>query len=145
MKWESVAIDRLRDYEKRKLAVENIPEQIAILEDKFIAIRAATTDGTPVQDSNNRREEMLIYNIARREELKQNYKLAVREVALTEKGLAALTSEEREILEGFYIYRTKNYVNRLCDELYVSKTELYRRKDAALRNFTVAIYGIVEL
>ncbi len=145
MKWESVAIDRLRDYEKRKLAVENIPEQMAILEDKFISIRAATTDGTPVQDSNNRREEMLIYNIARREELKQNYKLAVREVALTEKGLAALTSEERQILEGFYIYRTKNYVNRLCDELYVSKTELYRRKDAALRNFTVAIYGIVEL
>ena len=97
MKWESVAIDRLRDYEKRKLAVENIPEQMAILEDKFISIRAATTDGTPVQDSNNRREEMLIYNIARREELKQNYKLAVREVALTEKGLAALTSEERQI------------------------------------------------
>ena len=48
-------------------------------------------------------------------------------------------------MELFYITRGKKSVERLCEELFVSKTELYRRKDEALRKFTMCSYGVVEL
>lgn len=146
LNWCIFAIQRLRDYESKKDAVDNLTEQIKLLEDKFTAIRAATTDSTPVQDGNeNRREQMLIHNIATREELKNNLKITTQEIAITEKGLATLTETERQILTRFYINRTKGYVERLCDELFISKTELYRQKEDALKRFTMVCYGIVEL
>jgi hypothetical protein len=144
--WCIFAIQRLRDYEERKTAINNLTEQIKTLEDKFTAIRAATTDSTPVQGGNeNRREQMLIHNIATREELQKNLEITKQEIAITEKGLAALTETEKQILTRFYINRTKGYVERLCDELYISKTELYRQKEDALKRFTMVCYGIVEL
>jgi hypothetical protein len=144
--WCVFSIQRLRDFESRKEAVVNIAEQIKTLEDKFTSIRSATTDSTPVQGgTDNKREEMLIHNIATREELKNNLELTKREIAITEKGLAALTEDERKILTRFYINRSKGYIERLCDELFISKTELYRQKDNALKRFTMVCYGIVEL
>ena len=146
LNWCVFSIQRLRDYESRKQAVESLKEQICSLEDKFTAIRSATTDSTPVQGGNdNKREEMLINNIATRDELKNNLKIAKHEIAITEKGLEALTEDEKKILHRFYISRSKGYVERLCDELFISKTELYRQKDEALKKFTMVCYGIVEL
>ena len=144
--WCVFSIQKLRDYENRKAAVENITEQIKLLEEKFTAIRSAATDATPVKGGNdNKREEMLIHNIATREELQKNLEITIQEIELTEKGLAALNEDEIKILTRFYINRSKGYVERLCDELFISKTELYRQKDEALKKFTMVCYGIVEL
>ena len=145
MDWYIFSIKRLREYEMRKQSLDNIKEQISILESQFTGLKAATADGTPTGDNENRREDMLIHNISKREELKNNYKLVFRDISITENGLKALTEEERRILFVFFIERQKNYVERLCEELFISKTELYRRKDEALKKFTMAGYGILEL
>ena len=146
LNWCIFAVQRLRDYESRKEALENLAEQIAGLEDRFTAIRSATTDSTPVQGGNdNRQEQMLIYNIATREELQKNMEIIKKEIAVTEKALNTLTESEKKILTRFYINRSKGYVDRLCEELYISKTELYRQKEDALKKFTMLCYGIVEL
>ena len=144
--WCIFSIQRLRDYEDRKAAVDSLTAQIKLSEEKITAIKAAATDGTAVQGgSDNRREEMLIHNIANCEELKNNLEIAKHEIAITEKGLASLTEEETRILTRFYVNRSKGYVERLCDELFISKTELYRQKEEALKKFTMVCYGIVEL
>lgn len=146
LNWSVFSVQKLRDLEDRKTAVENITEQIKALEQRFTAIRSATTDGTPVQGGNeNKREEMLIRNIAEREELKNNLDIITREIEVTEKALDTLTEEEKLILRRFFILRQKGYVERLCDELFVSKTRLYQKKETALKKFTLACYGIVEL
>lgn len=146
MEYYTFSINRLKDYEKRKQALENIPEQIKNLEMQFTAIRSATTDETPVQGGKgNRREDMLIYNISKREELKYNYSIVEREVNITEKGLAVLNDNEKRILYLFFVNRAKDYIERLCDELFMSRTDVYRHKDAALKKFTMAVYGIVDL
>ena len=145
MNWANFSIQRLKDYEIRKQAATNITEQIELLEGRFSAIRSATTDGMPMATNTNRREETLIYNISMREELSYNLDFAKREIALTEKGLAVLTEREYKIIDSFFIHRTRNHIQHLCDELYVSKTELYRIKDEALRKFTIAMYGIVDI
>lgn len=144
--WCTFSIERLRDYENKKAAVVSLTEQIKILDDRYKSIRSATTDSTPVQGGNgNRREEMLINNISTREELKNNLKITKHEIAITERGFEALDETEKKILTRFYINRSKGYVERLCDELFISKTELYRQKDEALKKFTSACYGIIEL
>ena len=144
--WCVYSIQRLRDYEDKQRAVINLREQIKVLDEKFTAIRSATTDSTPVQGgTDNKREEMLIYNIATREELKKNLDIIEHDLSITENGLNALTDTELKILTRFYVNRSKGYVERLCDELFISKTELYRQKEDALKRFTMVCYGIVEL
>lgn len=146
MDWKPAAIQRLKDYETRKNAVQLLDEQIENLNMQFAAIRGARTDGEPVKGSNgNRREDMLLSNIVMRDELKANKQIAGREIEITEKGLAALTKEERRILEVFYISRSYNHVSRLCQELSVEKSEVYRRKNDALEKFTIACYGVVRI
>ena len=145
MNWAVIAIQRLRDYENRKQAIANIPAQIKTLEMQCEALRSANTDGTPVHGGTNKREDMLVNNITKREELKNNYRIAKREVELTEKGLAALSEEDRKILELFYINRPTDYIERLCEELCVERSRVYTLKDRALHNFTVVVYGIIEI
>lgn len=144
--WCVFAIQRLGDYESRLTSLENLTEQIKSFEDRLTSIRSATTDSTPVQGGNeNKREQMLISNISMRDELKNNLEYVQKEISITEKGLAVLTKAEREVLHRFYINRTKGYIQRLCDDLFISQAEVYRIKDIALKKFTMACYGIVEL
>ena len=144
--WCLFSIQRLKDYESRLAAVDSLTEQIKALEDKYVSIRSAVTDSTPVQGgTGNKREEMLVQNISTRQELENNLDFIKHEISVTEKGLAVLTEDEKKILTRFYINRSKGYIDRLCDEVFVSKTELYRQKDEALKKFTMACYGVVEL
>lgn len=144
--WRSLSIERLTMYEIHKVTVENVTEQIKALEDKYTSIRSAQTDSTPVQGgTSNKQEDMLINNISLRNELKKNLKEAIHEIKIIERGLSVLSDDERKILTRFYINRSKGYIERLCDELFISKTELYRRRDNALKRFTMVCYGIVEL
>lgn len=145
MDWKKISIDRLRDYEARKQALESIPEQIKTLEANLTSIRSAQTDGIPIRTGGNRREEILINNIAMREELQNNYDIAKREVEITEKGLDMLTKEQRRILYKFYVSRFPGHVDALCEELCVEKSRVYTLKDEALKKFAVACYGVVEI
>lgn len=146
MNWKKISIERLREYEARKEALELIPEQTEALELSFTAIRSATTDGTPIKGgAGNARENALINNIVKREELSRSQEIAKREVEITEKGLALLTDEQRKILYYFYMHRTPGHVERLCEELCYEKSKIYELKDEALRIFTMAICGVVEV
>lgn len=144
--WKPLAVQRLKNYETRRISLEQIKEQLNALDIQFEAIRAAKTDGEPISGTmSNRREEIMIDNIQKRDELKANYKIAKREIEVTEKGLAALTEDEKRILELFYINRPYDHVGRLSEELNVEKTVVYERKDRALKRFTMACYGVIEV
>lgn len=146
MDWRKMSIERLRDYENRKRALELIPEQIETLEMNFTAIRSASSDSTPVKGgSGNKREDALINNIAKREELERNLGIAEAEVRITETALATLTDEERTVLYKFFINRPRRHIEELCEQLCYEKTRVYEIKDNALRKFTLSCYGIVEI
>ena len=146
MNWQKVSIERLRDYETRKQAIENIPEQIETLELSFTAIRSATSDATAVRGGGgNTREDALINNIVMRDELKRNLEIVKREIRITEKGLEGLTAEQRNILDKFFIKRMRGHVEELSEELHIEKSRVYSLKDEALKKFTIACYGVVEI
>lgn len=146
MDWRKMSIDRLKDYENRKQALELIPEQIKTLEMNFTSIRSASSDSTPVKGgSGNKREDALINNIAKREELERNLAIAENEVRITETALATLTEEEKIVLHKFFISRPRNHIDKLCEQLAYEKTRVYEIKDNALRKFTMACYGVIDI
>jgi hypothetical protein len=144
MNWKPEAIDKLRQYEAKKTALKTILEELARLKSVAQSIRSATADGTPVQGGGSGREDMLLSNIVQREELERSLEQAKLWVALTDAGLDVLTSEERLILDRFYIHPERTVAERLAGDLNVDVKTVYRRKDAALRRFTIALYGCVE-
>ena len=144
MNWKKEAVNDLKSYPQRKKSLANIKDRIRILEEQFTSLSGISTD-TPVKGGMSRQEEKMLNNISEREKLSANSKIAEGLVKLTEKGLEVLEKRERQVLEGFYFEKSDNNVERLCRELNVEKSTLYRIKDAALIKFTRAVYGIVEL
>lgn len=144
MNWQKEAVNDLKSYIARKQSVESLKERILDLERRSVKL-GGTSNSTPVQGGGNRNEEALVNNIAERERLTMALTAAQKLVNIIEKGLAVLTSEERLVLEKFYIDRPTMYLDRLCDELHCEQATVYRIKDRALYKFTVAMYGVIDL
>ena len=145
MNWKFEAIEKLKQYEAKKQSLASIPEEIARLESEMQSIRSATADGTPVKGGGSGREDMMLSNIVHREELERSLEQAQKWVALVDAGMEILSAEDRLILDRFYINPARGNVDRLCAELNVEKTQVYARKDAALRHFTISLYGCTEI
>ena len=144
MNWKREAIDKLKNYEAHKEALESIPKEIKRLESVYTGIRSATTDGTPVSGGGSTREDTMLSNIVHRDELKRRLREAQLWVSQVDKALAILDDEERLVLDKFYILRAKGSVGELCERLNVEQATVYRKRDSALRRFTIALYGVTE-
>lgn len=144
MNWKFEAIEKLKEYTARKNAITSIPEEIKRLEEDAQRIRAASTDATPVQGGGSAREDMLLSNIVHREELQRRLSDALRWVDIVDAGLAVLSDEDKLVLDRLYIHPMRGNVDRLCDDLAIEKAAVYKRKEKALRRFTVALYGLTE-
>ena len=145
MNWQKISVERLREYTAQKDAELSLAEQIETLELAFEAVRSASFDATAVRGGGNKREDALIKNIVMRKELQRNLEIVKREIETTEKGLKALSKEQRRILEKFFITRNYRHVEDLCEELCLEKSRIYTLKDEALRKFTISCYGVVDL
>lgn len=142
MNWKEEATEKLRKYDAMQLATKNLPEEIKRLEQAACAIRAARTDSTPVKSSTNHREDMLLSNLVCREELAQALNQATLWVSTTNRALGALSPEEKLVLHRMYMYPERNALERLCQELDLEQSSIYRKRDQALHRFTMALYGI---
>jgi len=144
MNWKAEAKEKLRKYDAMRLATINIPQEIQRLEVDARSIRSARTDSTPVNGGGSRREEAMLSNIIHRQELAWTLEQAHLWLQSTDRALASLTSEEKLILHRLYIFPEKDGLDRLCRELGVESSSIYRRRDKALKHFTLAYYGIAE-
>lgn len=144
MNWKSEAKEKLRRYDAMRLATINIPEELERLEIDAQSIRAARTDAPAVSGGGSRREEALLNNIIHRQELLWTLQQAQFWLNSTERALGALNSEENLILHRLYVFPEKGALDRLCKELGVEASSVYRRRDRALKHFTLAYYGIDE-
>ena len=144
MDWKQEATEKLREYEVRRKALENIPEEIKRLELEYTSIRSSMANSMPRSGQGSRREDAMLSNIVRREELARQLESARAWVALADGGLSALDEDDRLVLDRFYIHRHKGACERLCEELDREKAQVYRRRDKALRRFTLALYGGLE-
>jgi DNA-directed RNA polymerase specialized sigma subunit len=145
MDWKREAVDKLKCYEARKSSITRAEEELQRLTMEISRIRSATSDSTPVSGGTSTREDALINNIAKRDELKLARKISRIWVDQVDGAFSLLDEQERQILDYFFVHRQKGNVDRLCEILGVERTRVYERKDDALRHFTIALYGLTEL
>lgn len=144
MNWKDVAIEKLKNYQAKRLALKNIPLEIAEIESTMTSIRSARPDRTPVSGGSFSYEDKLLSCVVRKEELQRALDRAQLSVEEVTGALQILSDEEIHILDRFYINPAKGNVDRLCDELFADPSTIYRHKDVALRKFTIALYGCLE-
>ena len=86
----------------------------------------------------------MLSNIIHRDELKRQLKEAGLWVSQVDEALDILSDEEKMVLERLFIHPVKGAMSALSEQLNIDKTTVYRRRDKALRRFTIALYGAVE-
>lgn len=145
MEWKRESVEELREYEAKKVALISLPEDISQLKAERKKLGGSTTDSTPVKGGGSAWEDRQINLIAKQEKLEFSLAVAKAWVKRVEKGLSILSEEERLILDRFYISPQKGNVDRLCEELCLEKTAVYVRRDRALRHYTLARYGCIEV
>ena len=145
MKWKNEAMEKLRRYDVMRQALRNIPAEIERLEESACTLRSVTPDRVPVKGGGGKREEALINNLMQRQELEWTLDQVKRWLKITDRGLLALKEDERLVLQRLYLYPEKGAVDRLCTELGVEQSTIYRKRDQALERFTLAMYGFGEM
>lgn len=144
MNWKNEAIEKLRRYDIMRQALRNIPEEIERLKMEAAIMRRASTDNLGVCSSGSRQEDAQINNIVRRQELEQTLSQVRQWLSVADRGLMALEEDQRLVLQRLYLYPQKGAVERLCAELGMEQSSVYRKRDQALHRFTAAIYGFLE-
>lgn len=144
MNWKREAVEKLRSYSGRKASLSRTKEEIRQLEGDLRAIKSQLgRSGTP-SGGGGGTDDAIVGNIALREELKRNQRQTLQWVRQMDDALKLLDSEERLVLEWCYMRHTKGAVDDLCEKLSVEKSTVYRRREDALRKFTLAYYGAIE-
>ena len=144
MNWKAEAKEKLKRYDAMRLATINIPEELQRLEIDAQSIRSAKLEPSSSPSGGNRREDALLNNIIQRQELLWTLQQAQIWLKSTDRALSALPNDEKLILHRMYIYPEKGGVERLCKDLGMEVSSVYRRRDKALKHFTLAYYGIDE-
>lgn len=143
MDWKTEAIEKLKDYRAKKESLSQTNAELARLNQEMMGIKSSL--GTEVRiDKSYSFDDRLINIIARKEELKFAQENTIRWLEIIDNALSALNEEERLILHRFYIDRDKNSIERLCEELYLERSRVYKLKDRAIRHFTLVLYGVLE-
>ena len=140
MNWKAEATEKLRRYASMCQAVQNIPQEISRLELAACSLRSPAID-KPAVKSTTSREDALLDNLVHRQELDRSLQQAQHWLDTTDRALSVLTPDEALVLQHLYIYPQKNGLDRLCEILEVETSSIYRRRDKALRKFTLALYG----
>ena len=144
MDWKNEAITKLRRYDIMRQALRNIPEEIARLKEEAAILRTASTDSIFVRTTAGRGEDARLNNIVKRQELERTLRYVRQWLDVADRGLFALSDEERMILQRLYLYPQKDAFQRLSMELGLEQSSIYRKRDRALQRFTEAIYGFCE-
>lgn len=144
MNWRKEAQEKLGRYADVRQSLQNIPQQILWLKQQFGGMSKGWSDTPAIRGSARGREDALVNNIAARQELQWSLDQARRWVKIVDRGLAVLEPQERKILEQLYMYPQAGALEKLCLELEMEKSSIYRRRDRALEKFTRAMYGVTE-
>lgn len=142
--WKRDAKDKLRDYPLQLNACKTLPEEIRALADVG-SLKGVATDNIRVRGGENGNEDRILSALVKAEELKKALARAKVYVRLVEQALNAIDPAARMALEKYYIHPTKGKLEDLQAALQLQdQRSVYKALDRALRDFTLAYYGVLS-
>lgn len=140
MNWKQQAIDRLKQMPYMERSLECIPTELHRLEQEASTLGSASLSLS--RTANHRsRENRFLNNCMQRQHLRQQLEDARLWLKSTRKALDGLTQEQRQLLQYFYVRPVNDPVDRLCRELGLERSSVYRHRDKALQTFATCLYG----
>jgi hypothetical protein len=100
---------------------------------------------SPVRSGCADTEEAIVSSICEEERLTLAMRATARLVEIVDRGLASLDERDRRLLDRLYVHATPRALADLQQELCVEQAHLYRLRNAALKRFTISMYGVTEL
>ena len=141
MNWKAEAMDKLRCYDAMQRSLQNIPQEITRLKAESVALGSGVSLCPVGGRDIRRKEDALLDNMVRRQELQWSLEQVQSWTQTVNRALSGLDPEERLILYQMYILPQTGAVENLMEKLGVEKSSIYRRRDKALRKFTMCLYG----
>ena len=140
MNWKLEAKEKLQSYPTRRASVTSLKNELRRLEYEAEGLKSPTL-GETVRATQDR-DDRIVTNLVHRKELEQRLRETELWLGTVDGALSALTEQERLVLRRMYMEPGRGNLDRLCEELELEKSMVYRRRDGALERFTSALYGI---
>ncbi len=140
MNWKSEAIDKLKQYSAMRCSLDTIPLELQRLQLHAQSLKSLDLS-SPAVRTDPKRDDALINNLVHRQELEATLQQADLWVSQVDRALGVLEPDDRMVLDKMYIKQERDAVGKLCEELCRDTPTVYRRRDRALRKFTLALYG----
>ena len=141
MNWKHEAVKKLRRYDAMQRATVNLPLEIKRLKAENEAVRGGLQVGFTGGKGSQSREDALLNNLMTRQQLQWSLDQAQSWTGTVDRALGALEPEEQLILQQMYILPCEGAVGQLMETLCVERSSIYRRRDKALKKFTLSLYG----
>ena len=140
MNWKLEAKEKLQSYPTRRASLSSLKNELRRLEYEAEGLKSPTL-GETVRATQDR-DDRIVTNLVHRKELEQRLRETELWLGTVDGALSALTEQERLVLRRMYMEPGRGNLDRLCEELELEKSMVYRRRDGALERFTSALYGI---
>ena len=131
MNWRNEALEKLKKYDAMRQAAENIPQEIDRISGELRTVPHSEQD---------RRMELAA--------TKQELEIAMNQtnlwLSVVSRGLEALPPDEKLVLLWLYVRPSADSMSRLCQELCLEQSSIYRKRKIALERFTLALYGATD-
>lgn len=144
MNWKTEAVEKLRRYENMCRAVKSLSMELQRLEAESEALRSGAWVCVGGNANVRKQEDRMLDNMLLRKELTWALDQAYCWINLVDNALAGLSREEQTILRRMYMASADAAMDRLCNELGMERSSIYRHRDKALEKFTRCLYGSQE-
>lgn len=138
------AIDALKDYAGMEYIIKNQPEELAEADDRLLTVRSSVPTGMPHTPNPHAGEARLAATLDEIDVLKERYRRALEYMEWFQPAWDALSDDERYVLTEFFLREDVNKteaIANVCGQLFIERSQAYRKKDKALSHLTLLLYG----
>lgn len=133
----------LEKYRAYQAAEANLTEQILVLKESIGSVQSSASQREPVAGG-AAQDARWLNTLCDMDSARQALESCRRKLRMIERGLSVLDERERLVLTRFHIDRQRGHVEKLCEELFLEKSQVYDLREKALKRFTFAYLGTVE-
>ena len=135
-------IKAIEAYNSMNFILGHTDEEIESVRTRMVGVGAMNHDGMPHAPNPKAGEDRIINGIDEIDMLKERYRQAKEYMAWFKPAWEQLTEDEQYVLEAFYMDADIGDASRAVqDELNISQSGAYNRKNQALEHLSLLLYG----
>ena len=142
MNWKFLAMEKLQRFPAMRQAISSLSDEIRQLELSMEGIKSPSLLAVAAGSRGSGKEDKLLNDLVYRQELQHALEWACQWVRTVEGALSCLTEEEVMVLQKSYMSQEQDLHPWIS--MQMERTTFYRKRDKALENFTLSLYGTIQ-